>query len=244
MQHSTFVSSRDHRVFFLLLFLGGVGVAGLAVDPAEAALMNYTLDGGNSTISGSVGGTNFTNESWTMTATADSSLVQNGTFSGLGGAIPTYFLPTTVALWIGGTSSPVATVTMSNYTSGSNSFVWGVFSSDTSATYGQGRHASGFSPADLSTTPYWTASTGAGVNNYFGGTPGIYNDLSASGIWTGVSFIWSTDKNYMTSGGTLVLTDVNGDGSNGTWTIANASAVPGGGVAVLLAAGAVRRRRR
>jgi hypothetical protein len=240
MQHSTFVSSRDHRVFFLLLFLGGVGVAGLAVDPAEAALMNYTLDGGNSTISGSVGGTNFTNESWTMTATADSSLVQNGTFSGLGGAIPTYFLPTTVALWIGGTSSPVATVTMSNYTSGSNSFVWGVFSSDTSATYGQGRHASGFSPADLSTTPYWTASTGAGVNNYFGGTPGIYNDLSASGIWTGVSFIWSTDKNYMTSGGTLVLTGVS-SGANGTWTIA---AVPGGGVAVLLAAGAVRRRRR
>jgi hypothetical protein len=243
MQHSTFVSSRDHRVFFLLLCLGGVGVAGLAVDPAEAALMNYTLDGGNSTISGSVGGTNFTNESWTMTATADSSLVQNGTFSGLGGAIPTYFLPTTVALWIGGTSSPVATVTMSNYTSGSNSFVWGVFSSDTSATYGQGRHASGFSPADLSTTPYWTASTGAGVNNYFGGTPGIYNDLSASGIWTGVSFIWSTDKNYMTSGGTLVLTGVS-SGANGTWTIANASAVPGGGVAVLLAAGAVRRRRR
>jgi hypothetical protein len=240
MQHSTFVSSRDHRVFFLLLCLGGVGVAGLAVDPAEAALMNYTLDGGNSTISGSVGGTNFTNESWTMTATADSSLVQNGTFSGLGGAIPTYFLPTTVALWIGGTSSPVATVTMSNYTSGSNSFVWGVFSSDTSATYGQGRHASGFSPADLSTTPYWTASTGAGVNNYFGGTPGIYNDLSASGIWTGVSFIWSTDKNYMTSGGTLVLTGVS-SGANGTWTIA---AVPGGGVAVLLAAGAVRRRRR
>jgi hypothetical protein len=240
MQHSTFVSSRDHRVFFLLLFLGGVGVAGLAVDPAEAALMNYTLDGGNSTISGSVGGTNFTNESWTMTATADSSLVQNGTFSGLGGAIPTYFLPTTVALWIGGTSSPVATVTMSNYTSGSNSFVWGVFSSDTSATYGQGRHASGFSPADLSTTPYWTASTGAGVNNYFGGTPGIYNDLSASGIWTGVSFIWSTDKNYMTSGGTLVLTGVS-SGANGTWTIA---AVPGGGVAVLLAAGVVRRRRR
>jgi hypothetical protein len=240
MQHSTFVSSRDHRVFFLLLVLGGVGVAGLAVDPAEAALMNYTLDGGNSTISGSVGGTNFTNESWTMTATADSSLVQNGTFSGLGGAIPTYFLPTTVALWIGGTSSPVATVTMSNYTSGSNSFVWGVFSSDTSATYGQGRHASGFSPADLSTTPYWTASTGAGVNNYFGGTPGIYNDLSASGIWTGVSFIWSTDKNYMTSGGTLVLTGVS-SGANGTWTIA---AVPGGGVAVLLAAGAVRRRRR
>jgi MYXO-CTERM domain-containing protein len=42
----------------------------------------------------------------------------------------------------------------------------------------------------------------------------------------------------------LVLTDVNGDGSNGTWTIANASAVPGGGVAVLLAAGVVRRRRR
>ncbi len=240
MQHSTFVSSRDHRVFFLLLFLGGVGVAGLAVDPAEAALMNYTLDGGNSTISGSVGGTNFTNESWTMTATADSSLVQNGTFSGLGGAIPTYFLPTTVTLWIGGTSSPVATVTMSNYTSGSNSFVWGVFSNDTSATYGQGRHASGFSPADLSTTPYWTASTGAGVNNYFGGTPGIYNDLSASGIWTGVSFIWSTDKNYMTSGGTLVLTGVS-SGANGTWTIA---AVPGGGVAVLLAAGAVRRRRR
>jgi hypothetical protein len=240
MQHSTFVSSRDHRVFFLLLCLGGVGVAGLAVDPAEAALMNYTLDGGNSTISGSVGGTNFTNESWTMTATADSSLVQNGTFSGLGGAIPTYFLPTTVALWIGGTSSPVATVTMSNYTSGSNSFVWGVFSSDTSATYGQGRHASGFSPADLSTTPYWTASTGAGVNNYFGGTPGIYNDLSASGIWTGVSFIWSTDKNYMTSGGTLVLTGVS-SGANGTWTIA---AVPGGGVAVLLAAGVVRRRRR
>jgi hypothetical protein len=247
MQHSTFVSSRDHRVFFLLLCLGGVGVAGLAVDPAEAALMNYTLDGGNSTISGSVGGTNFTNESWTMTATADSSLVQNGTFSGLGGAIPTYFLPTTVALWIGGTSSPVATVTMSNYTSGSSSFVWGVFSADYSSVLGSAAGGAGFGPLDLSTTPNWTGGPGAAViaSGALGGPLWIFNDLSYSEVWSAWgTFFLDSSVTHQTSGGLLVLTDVNGDGSNGTWTIANASAVPGGGVAVLLAAGVVRRRRR
>ena len=181
MQHSTFVSSRDHRVLFLLLVLGGVGVA---VDPAEAALMNYTLDGGNSTISGSVGGTSFTNESWTMTATADSNQVQSGTVSDgtPTGQLPVYFLPTTVTLWIGGTSSPVATVTMSNYTSGSSSFVWGVFSADYSIFFPPFAGGAGFAPLDLSTTPNWTGGPGAVViaGGALGAPLWIFNDLSHS----------------------------------------------------------------
>ena len=255
MQHSTFVTSRDHRVFFLLLVLGGVGVAGLAVDPAEAALMNYTLDGGNSTISpggnstisGSVGGTSFTNESWTMTATADSNQVQSGTLNdGTPTGLPVYFLPTTVTLWIGGTSSPVATVTMSNYTSGSSSFVWGVFSADYSSVLGPAAGGAGFAPFDLSTTPDWTSGPGAGaIGSGARGAPlQIFNDLSYSEVWSAWGTFFLDDSvTYQTSGGLLVLTDVS-NGANGTWTIANASAVPGGGVAVLLAAGVVRRRRR
>ena len=256
MQHSTFVSSRDHRVFFLLLVLGGVGVAGLAVDPAEAALMNYTLDGGNSTISpggnstisGSVGGTSFTNESWTMTATADSNQVQSGTLNdGTPSGAPVYFLPTTVTLWIGGTSSPVATVTMSNYTSGSSSFVWGVFSADYSNVFPPFAGGAGFGPLDLSTTPNWTSGPCAVViaGGALGGPLWIFNDLSYSEVWSAWgTFFLDSSVTHQTSGGLLVLTDVNGDGSNGTWAITNASAVPGGGVAVLLAAGASRRRRR
>jgi hypothetical protein len=255
MQHSTFVSSRDHRSLALLLVLGGVGVAGLAVDPAEAALMNYTLDGGNSTISpggnstisGSVGGTSFTNESWTMTATADSNQVQSGTVNDGTTPAGAYFLPTTVTLWIGGTSSPVATVTMSNYTSGSSSFVWGVFSADYSSVFGPAAGGAGFGPLDLSTTPNWTGGAGAAAiaSGALGGPLWIFNDLSYSEVWSAWgTFFLDSSVTYQTSGGLLVLTDVSGDGSNGTWTIANASAVPGGGVAVLLAAGAVRRRRR
>ena len=233
MQLPTFVSSRDHRSIALLMVLGGVGAAGLAVDPAEAALMNYTLDGGDSQITGTVGSTSFNLASWTMTATADSSQVQSGTEQG----VPYYFIPTTVTLWIGGTSNPVATVTMSNYSSGSNNFVWGVFSGDYSSYFGQGAGSSGFGPMDLSTTPDWTTSSGAGLNNISGGTPGIYNNLSASGVWTGSAGFWS--QTYETSGGTLTVTGrSNGPG---TWTI---TSVPGGGVAVLLAAGLVRRRRR
>ena len=245
MQHSTFVTSRDHRVFFLLLVLGGVGVAGLAVDPAEAALMNYTLDGGNSTISGSVGGTSFTNESWTMTATADSNQVQSGTVN-FGTPAGAYFVPTTVTLWVGGTSSPVATVTMSNYTSGSNSLVWGVFSADYSSVFGPAAGGAGFAPFDLSTTPDWTSGAGAGaIGSGARGAPlQIFNDLSYSEVWSAWGTFFLDDSvTYQTSGGLLVLTDVS-NGANGTWTIANASAVPGGGVAVLLAAGVVRRRRR
>ena len=70
-----------------------VAAFGLAIAPAEAALMTHTMDGGTSTIRGSVGSTNFSNELWTLAATADSSLVQSGC-SGLG--IPTYFLQTSV----------------------------------------------------------------------------------------------------------------------------------------------------
>lgn len=81
-----------------------VAAFGLAIAPAEAALMTHTMDGGTSTIRGSVGSTNFSNELWTLAATADSSLVQSGC-SGLG--IPTYFLQTSVTLNIGN----VATVT-------------------------------------------------------------------------------------------------------------------------------------
>ena len=246
MQHSTFVPSRDHRVFFLLLVLGGVGVAGLAVDPAEAALMSYTLDGGGSQISGTIGSTSFNLAPWTMTATADSSQVQSGTVN-FGTPAGAYFVPTTVTLWVGGTSSPVATVTMSNYTSGSNSLVWGVFSADYSSVFGPAAGGAGFAPFDLSTTPDWTSGPGAGaIGSGARGAPlQIFNDLSYSEVWSAWgTFFLDSSVTHQTSGGLLVLTDVNGDGSNGTWTIANASAVPGGGVAVLLAAGVVRRRRR
>lgn len=205
-------------------------MAGLAVDPAEAALMTYTLDGGTARISGTVGGAggvSFTNASWTLTATADSSQAQSGTVSA--GGATAYVIPTTVTLWIGGTSSPVATVTMSDYSSGSNNFTWLVFSVD----FG----AAGFGPADLSTTPDWVIESGADVR-----TGGIYNDLSAPGVWSGPSAFWIESQDYQTSGGLLDVTSVvNG---NGTWTIANASAVPGGGGVVLLAAGRSRRRRR
>jgi len=242
MQLPTFVSSRDHRSIALLMVLGGVGAAGLAVDPAEAALMSYTLDGGDSQITGTVGSTSFNLASWTMTATADSSQVQSGTEQG----VPYYFIPTTVTLWVGGTSSPVATVTMSNYTSGSNSLVWGVFSADYSSVFGPGAGGAGFAPIDLSTTPDWTSGPGAGaIGSGARGAPlQIFNDLSYSEVWSAWGTFFLDDSvTYQTSGGLLVLTDVS-NGANGTWTIANASAVPGGGVAVLLAAGVVRRRRR
>jgi MYXO-CTERM domain-containing protein len=233
MQFPTFVSSRDHRSIALLMVLGGVGAAGLAVDPAEAALMSYTLDGGGSRITGSIGGVTFTSASWTMTATANSSQVQSGTDSGA----PVYFVPTTVTLRIEQTSSPVATVTMLDYSSGSNNFVWGVFSGDYSSYLGPGIGVSGFGPVDVSTTPDWTFVESAGLNNFSGGTPGIYNNLSASGSWSGSAGLWS--QTYETSGGTLTVTSRSN--SAGTWTI---TSVPGGGVAVLLAAGLVRRRRR
>jgi len=236
MQHSTFVSSRDHRSIALLMVLGGVGVAGLAVDPAEAALMTYTLDGGTATITGSVGSTIFANASWTLTATADSSQAQLKTISAGAAA---YVIPTTVTLRIGGTSSPVATVTMSDYSSGGSNFSWLVFSVD----FGSGAGAGGFGPGDLSTNPL-QIDPGADVRagGSFGGTPGIYNNLSVSGVWTGQSLFWIDSQDYQTSGGLLDVTNVvNGIG---TWTIANASAVPGGGGAFLLAAGVVRRRRR
>ena len=61
--------------------------AGCLIAPArlEASTLSYTLDSGFSTITGSLNGTSFSNATFTITATADPTSVQSGTF---GGVIP------------------------------------------------------------------------------------------------------------------------------------------------------------
>lgn len=53
------------------LFVASIGIVALVGSGAKAQMYQYVLDGGTSTISGSIGSTTFTNATWSVTSVAD-----------------------------------------------------------------------------------------------------------------------------------------------------------------------------
>jgi len=163
-------------------FLTCLFAAGILFDSSSssAAPLNYTVNGGTSVISGTVGSLAFTDATWVVTATADPATVLSAT-----GA---YFIPATVTLSITDSVNGTTPMTLSDFSGAT----WGVYSGDLSAFMAAGTGFAGFTALNTSTQP-WTQPAGVSgfygflyfTGGIYGGTPGIYTDLGTPGTWLG-----------------------------------------------------------
>lgn len=188
------------------------GAAMAFASPASAALVTYTASG--SSITGTLGGTGFTDASWTITGAADSGSVQTGVIPGVGSAFVYNFV------------NPSITVTDATNTwtaelldvGGVN---WGVTSIDYS-TFADPFSVSGFA----------TFTSGQPLAGFAARTgPPQTSDLVTSVVIVGQQVDLS-DETFSTSDGDLVITSVN----NGAASFSVAAA-PTPGTPALLALG-------
>jgi len=221
------------------LTLSSAILAALLIVPYSAATMTYTLDGGNSTMDGSVGSLSFTNAAWSLTATADPSQVETGIASGAN----TYFLPTTVTLSISDSVNGVTSMLLNDFLDDSLDFKWGVFTVDFDSMA-----SVGFGMLD---TRQQSSFQGAAAFLVIG-DPGLYSNLGTAGSWNGGQtgydgFNSPGATNFETSIGMLYLTVEDGVSPTGKFEIVGASVPDKGSTAALLGAGlfvlaAARRR--
>ena len=187
---------------------------------AEAALMQYTLTS-QSTITGTLGGTAFTDKTFSITETGDTSNIVFNTYNLGGDTVKTYSLPGTVSITIDG----VGTATFSS-------------PSDMRAT-----------SEDVSHPIYGHLFSGAGFTDYGSGTPNGGAGASTGTTFYDLSSPFSASSSgqlgnttYHTSSGDLVISS----SVSGTETFtAAAAAVPepsslalgavGAGLALLIA---------
>jgi len=110
-QHVRQLSSTK-RIRCGLLCVVAAAATLFAVPVARAGLLTYTLSG--SSITGNLGATNFTNASWSMSMTADSTTVVSGTYNvGPGGIyqFPYFFIAGTPVVTVN-TGSSILTATL------------------------------------------------------------------------------------------------------------------------------------
>ncbi len=203
-------------------FLACLFAAGILFDStsSSAAPLNYTVNGGSSVISGSVGSLAFTNATWVLTATADPATVQSGTLS-VGSGAPSYFLPASVTLQITDSVNGLTSMTLSDLSGAT----WGIISSDYSAFLGAGTGIAGFAAINTSTQP-WENPEDVGEFSYitggapYNGTPGIYTDLGTPGTWLGgVASPPGTGEYLETSLGEMNLSEGSAAFNTGSFTI-------------------------
>jgi hypothetical protein len=220
------------------LTLSSAILAALLIVPYSAATMTYTLDGGNSTMDGSVGSLSFTNAAWSLTATADPSQVETGIASGAN----IYFLPTTVTLSISDSVNGVTSMLLNDYLDDFLDYKWGVFTGDSPLAFG------GFGLFDTRQQSSFQSDAAFAV----GGDPGLYSNLGTAGSWNGGQTVYGGlagpgSTNFETSIGMLYLTVEPGVSPTGKFEIVGASVPDKGSTAALLGAGlfvlaAARRR--
>lgn len=211
------------------------GTPGTSDIPSPQTFL-YTLDGGSSTVTGSLGSIGFTNATWRFTALGSTADVTTGTFGEQNQ--PYYFLPTTVTLLLTeGQTTLRATLDQPTGTQ------WGIMSIDLDDTELSDLQAAGFVLLGGQTAD----PPGAGLANSTGnGDPGLYNSLMAPGIWNGGDPAFFADSHLInTSLGQLVLTSINDVINTGSFSITPAT-VPEPtslGLAVLAAGGVAMLRR-
>lgn len=205
------------------------GIAAFAAGHAEAAVLNYSFNSGSATITGSLGGTSFSNATYSMSTTTDTGGLSTGTFLG---AFPIRYIASTVSLTINATGGPV-TVTMLSQVAypvtAVASLDLSLVATDTVRLF-FGQFAAGGVSGD-----------GAGVIEVQAGL--FPNSLVTTGSWIGTASF--NPGSYETTGGTLTV-NVASTGNDGVFTIA-AGVIPLPGAAGLAACGllaAGRRRRR
>jgi len=198
------------RISFKTLSVGLIALACMLAAPsaADASTLTYTATGG--IITGTLGGTPFTDATWSITGTADPTNVVSGTSASIV-AVPFHFLAMTPLLTIT-TGSSTLQATM--VTDGSIGQQVGVFSIDYSvAASGYGIDGFGYLAGD-----------GSAVSNFFAVAGiGFYINLQSPFSGSGVQFLAS---GFNTDAG---LFDVTGEENQGaTFTISGGSpsAVP------------------
>ena len=198
------------RISFKTLSVGLIAFASMLAAPlaADASTLTYTATGG--IITGTLGGTPFTNATWSITGTADPTNVVSGTISGPV-SLPFNFLAMTPLLTITtGSSTLQATVV----TTGSTGQQVGVFSADFGALL------SGYT------------STGFGYLDGNGSTTDNSISLAGFGLYTNLQSPFSgsggqnVSNEFNTSVGLFVMTDSTDQGATFTVSGGSPSAVP------------------
>jgi hypothetical protein len=173
--------------------------------------MNYVFNGGDHRLTGTLNGTSFTNASYALYGTGDTSDLASGTgFSG-NPSFSYFYIPMTVKMEI---TEGATVYTMTLLPSSGNA--WGAVSVD--GTF--------FGAAGFATLPMNHLGVVGFTGGPFGGTDGIYNNLSTPGRWEIPSNPTIFGNPMLTNLGDLLLTGGN-SAFNMYWEISNATqAVP------------------
>jgi hypothetical protein len=201
------------RISFKTLSVGLVAFASMLAAPsaADASTLTYTATGG--IITGSLGGTPFTNATWSITGTGDPTNVVTGTVGPVEGLfLPFNFLAMTPLLTITtGSSTLQATIV----TTGSTGQQVGVFSVDAGAfSSGSGIDLFGYLEGDGSTL----FDSGLGVEG-----SGLYTDLQSPFSGSGDQ---SKRGDLSTNVGLFIITADNSQASTFTVSGGSPSSVP------------------
>ena len=195
------------RISFQTLSVGLIALASMLAAPsaADASTLTYTATGG--IITGTLGGTPFTDATWSITGTADPTNVVSGTLSGV---IPFKFLAMTPLLTITiGSSTLQATMV----TDGSIGQQVGVFSIDRSfETPGYGVDSFGYLAGDGSSGSAHLSVAGAG----------LYTDLQSLFFGSGAQVV----RGLYTNVGLFLKSDATDQGAAFTVSGGSPSAVP------------------
>ncbi|MFZ9839581.1 MAG: hypothetical protein ACO3JJ_13725 [Opitutaceae bacterium] len=220
--------------------LSALAIALACASSLSAATLSYTLSG--SGISGSLGGTSFSNANWSITAIANSSAAQFLSQGAQGGAIwaPVWYqeVTPTISITGGGLSSPLtATLTASG------SGKWFLESRDYSV----------FGPStNQAAVGFFYSGSGAVMdgNGAYVDSLSSFNNLQSLGTFSGKSGFDQGSASltyFLTSAGNLSLASGVSGIAGGTLVTSSVS-VPEGGISVvslgLALAGLFRLRRR
>jgi hypothetical protein len=199
------------RISFQTLSVGLIALASMLAAPsaADASTLTYTATGG--IITGSLGGTPFTNATWSITGTGDPTNVVSGVT--LGGQMPFNFLAMTPLLTITtGSSTLQATIVTTN----SPGQQVGVFSLDYSNILGPGYavDAFGYLEGDGSTIEH--------LRGVFGFE--LFTDLQSP--FSGIGIQAATPTDLSTNVGLFVVSNSIDQSSTFTVSGGSPSAVP------------------
>ncbi len=199
------------RILFKTLSVGLIALASMLAAPsaADASTLTYTATGGK--ITGTLGGTPFTDATWSVTGTGDPTTVVSGTYSG---EYPFYFIAMTPLLTIT-TGSSTLQATIVPVVVDLVSDPVGVFSMDANSFI-----------------------TGYGLNGFgsYGGNgltiylsligPGLYTDLQTPLSFSGEQYVQYQIDNFDTNVGPFGLTGHTSQGATFTVSGGSPSAVP------------------
>ncbi|MFM8251459.1 MAG: PEP-CTERM sorting domain-containing protein [Planctomycetota bacterium] len=191
---------------------------------ATAAVVHYTYDGGTGTYTGSYGSYSFTNATWVIKASTDSSMVQYIPPDPADPNSQPYYigLVNSITLTLNDSTNGTQDILLTPVTSGINTYNWLVASIQSSGTIDG---AIGFFLPGESTSYATIGYATPGIPVWY--TPGAFNNLTTSGSWRLLYNIGLVAGTYATETDPLVITAKQDGATFATFTIVGAdTAVP------------------